>query len=76
MQKKLTITIHESVYDALHAKIGRGNISRFLENLVRPYVDDAAIAEGYAAMAADGVREADALAWCEEVLEDGQDEAG
>nr|NIO71365.1 addiction module antitoxin [Anaerolineae bacterium] len=38
MQKKLTITIDEQVYEGLHAVIGRGRISRFIEDLVRPYV--------------------------------------
>ncbi len=38
MQKKLTITIDEEVYKGLHAVIGRGRISRFLEDLARPHV--------------------------------------
>ena len=38
MQKKLTITVDEDVYRALHQKIGRGSISRFIEGLVRPQV--------------------------------------
>ena len=38
MQKKLTITIDEQVYEGLHAVIGRRRISRFIEDLVRPYV--------------------------------------
>lgn len=71
MQKKLTILVDEAIYDALHAKIGRGNIGKFLESLARPYVDDAAVSEGYAAMAQDAVREAEALAWSEETLTDG-----
>jgi len=36
MQKKLTITIDEQVYEGLHAVIGRRRISRFIEDLVRP----------------------------------------
>lgn len=38
MQKKLTITIDEQVYEGLHAVIGRQRISHFIEDLVRPYV--------------------------------------
>ena len=38
MQKKLTITVDERVYDGLHSVIGRRRISRFIESLVRPYV--------------------------------------
>lgn len=36
--KKLTITIEDDVYHGLQATIGRGNISRFLSNMARPYV--------------------------------------
>ena len=41
MRKKLTITIDEDVYAGLYRVAGRGNISRFIESLVRPHVDDA-----------------------------------
>ncbi len=36
MQKKLTITIDEQIYDGLHSIIGRRKISQFIESLVRP----------------------------------------
>lgn len=35
MQKKLTITMDEAVYDALHKVVGRRNISQFLTDLAR-----------------------------------------
>jgi len=38
-------------------------MSQFIEDLVRPYVVDTALDEGYKAMATDKEREADALAW-------------
>ena len=38
MQKKLTITLEDRVYQGLHAVVGRRRISRFIESLVRPYV--------------------------------------
>lgn len=38
MQKKLTITVDERVYDGLHSVVGRRRISQFIESLVRPYV--------------------------------------
>ena len=38
MHKKLTITLDENVYHELHSVIGRGKISQFIENLVKPYV--------------------------------------
>ncbi|TVQ26515.1 MAG: addiction module antitoxin, partial [Spirochaetaceae bacterium] len=33
MQKKLTLTIDEEVYDGLRRVVGPGKISRFVENL-------------------------------------------
>jgi hypothetical protein len=65
MHKKLTITIDEQVYDSLHKTIGRGNISQFIESLVRPQVLDADIEDGYRQMALDEAREAEALEWAE-----------
>jgi hypothetical protein len=38
MQRKLTITIADDIYQGLHQQIGRGEISRFIENVVRPYL--------------------------------------
>lgn len=38
MLKKLTINVTEDVYDGLHKLIGKGNISRFLEDLARPHL--------------------------------------
>ena len=38
MQKKLTITIDEDVYAALHRVVGRRKISGFIESLVRQHV--------------------------------------
>ena len=75
MQKRLTITLNEVVYEALHQKIGRGNISRFIEALVRPHVVGEDILSenleaGYRAMARDEVREREALAWSEMAVAD------
>ena len=53
MQKKLTITVDERVYEGLHAVIGRRKISRFIESLVRPHVVDAGLAAAYRQMAGD-----------------------
>ena len=70
MQKKLTLTVDEAIYEGLHRIVGRGKISQFIENLVRPYVSDAALDEGYRAMAADHVREAEALEWSNALVAD------
>lgn len=75
MQKKLTITLDEKVYEGLHARIGRRRISRFIEELVRPYVIHEDLEEAYREMAADEVREAEALEWAEETIGDVSDEA-
>lgn len=69
MQRKLTITIAEEVYQGLHEQIGRGRISGFIEELVRPHLLTAAdLEEGYRAMAADTGREADAHEWSEGLI--------
>ena len=74
MQKKLTITVDEAVYDGLHRSIGRGSISRFIENLVRPHVVDDELLEGYRAMSADEQRESEALEWSEALVGDVADD--
>ena len=74
MQKKLTITIEESVYRGLYDRVGAGRISRFIEDLVRPHVLAKALDDAYAAMARDREREAAALEWSEELLGDVADD--
>ncbi len=66
MRRKLTITVDDAVYRELHQKVGRGQISRFIEDLVRPHVVDGdALEAAYRLMAADREREEEALAWIE-----------
>lgn len=67
--RKLTITVDEDVYNGLHATIGRGRISSFLNDLAKPYVVDV-LDSGYVAMAQDEAREAEALSWSESLLSD------
>lgn len=74
MPKKLTITVDAEVYDGLHSVIGRRRISRFLNDLARPFVVGQNLAAGYAAMAADEARDADADAWSEALVTDVADE--
>ena len=73
MHKKLTITLDEEVYRGLHRVVGRGNISRFIEALVRPHVLDRTLAEAYRQMAQDEAREAEALEWAELGISDAHD---
>lgn len=74
MQKKLTITVDERVYEGLHKVVGRRRISRFIEDLVRPYVLDQDLEAAYQQMAQDEVREAEALEWSEATVRDVNDE--
>jgi predicted CopG family antitoxin len=75
MQKKLTVTIDAEVYEGLREVIGPRKISRFIEDLVRPHVIRKDIYAAYKEMAADEVRESEALEWAEATLGDVNDEA-
>ena len=75
MQKKLTITIDEEVYNGLYQVVGRRRISRFIEDLVRPHVLKPDLEAAYEQMAADEEREAEALEWAEAMISDVGDEA-
>ena len=63
MQKRMTITMDEAVYEGLMRVVGRGKVSQFLESLARPHVMDASMDEGYRAMDNDRQREAEAYGW-------------
>jgi len=73
MQKRMTISIDENVYDGLVRVVGRRKISRFLEDLARPHVVGEDLESAYRAMAADNVREAAALEWSEALIGDVSD---
>jgi predicted CopG family antitoxin len=70
MQKKLTITVDEEVYDGLYRTVGPRRISQFIEDLVRPHVLTPDLSDAYAQMAADEAREAEAEEWSEALLSD------
>jgi predicted CopG family antitoxin len=76
MQKKLTVTIDEEVYKGLREVIGPRKISRFIEDLVRPHVTKRDIYAAYKEMAADKVRESEALEWAEATFGDVNYEEG
>ena len=75
MQKKPTVTIDEEVYEGLREVIGPRKISRFIEDLVRPHVIKKELYAAYKEMAADEVRESEALEWAEATFGDVNDEA-
>ena len=70
MHKKLTVTMDERVYEAMHRIIGRGSISRFIEDLVRPHVMELDLEAGYREMAKDEEHEKEALEWAEAMIGD------
>jgi hypothetical protein len=70
MQKKLTLTVDEDVYNGLRTVIGPRKISHFVEELVRPHVVKRELYDGYRDMAADRVRESEALQWAESTCGD------
>jgi hypothetical protein len=74
MQKKLTITLDERVYNGLHTVVGRRRISRFIESLVRPYVLNKDLDAAYRQMVQEETREAEAPAWAEATVGDVADE--
>ena len=76
MQKKLTVTIDEEVYEGLREVIGPRKISRFIEDLVRPHVTKKDIYAAYKEMAADEVRESEAIEWAEATFRDVNYEEG
>jgi len=66
MHRKLTITLSHDVYEGLHHIVGRGRISSYIEELVRPHVlPESRLEEQYRAMAADREREREAAEWVE-----------
>lgn len=70
MQKRMTITMDETVYEGLVRVVGRRKISAFLERLARPHVLGDDLAEGYKAMSLDTTRELEALEWSEALIGD------
>ncbi len=74
MQKKLTLTIDEEVYEGLRKNIGPRKISKFVEELVRPHVVRPDMETAYKDMARDKKREKEALEWAEITFKDISDE--
>ena len=74
MLKKLTIAVSEEVYKGLHRVVGRGKISRFLEDLARPHVLNRNLEAAYREMSAEEDRESEALEWSESLVGDVRDD--
>lgn len=65
MAKKLTILIDDVVYEGLHRVVGRGSISKFIEDLARPHVAQRDLSAQYRDAARDSAREREARGWTE-----------
>lgn len=70
MQKKLTITVDEEVYEGLYKTVGPRKISKFVQELVRPHVVRPNLEAAYAEMAKDKKREKEAIEWAEVTFKD------
>lgn len=75
MQKKLTITMDDRVYEGLYKVVGRRRISRFIEDLVKPHVLHHDLDASYQELAQDEGRESSALEWSEATFGDVADES-
>ena len=66
MQRKLTITVSDEVYRGLYHHVGRGEISHFIENLVRPHlITKSSLEDEYREAARDEDAEREASEWIE-----------
>jgi predicted CopG family antitoxin len=74
MQKRLTITLDEEVYEGLQKVIGRRSISQFIEALIRPHIVEKDLESAYKQMAEDETREREAVEWSESTIGDVSDE--
>jgi hypothetical protein len=78
MQKKLTLTIDQEVYEALYRRIGARRISGFVEDLVRPHVmteDEDSLAAEYEEWSTDEEAVREALEWSNGLIGDSANEA-
>ena len=71
MHKRMTITLDADVYDGLNRLVGKGRISQFISDIVRPHVADSALDAGYCEMASDETRESEAREWTNALVNDG-----
>lgn len=72
MHRKLTITVSDEVDLGLYRTVGRGNISRYVDDLLRPHVvADDNLAVLYREMCGDEAREREAAEWIEAAVDEG-----
>jgi hypothetical protein len=64
MQKQMTISVEEDVYNALAPLMAKKALGAYISNLVRSQTKIPSLEEEYKAMAADTEREKEAQEWC------------
>ena len=75
MQKEITITVDEMMYEELNRVVGSANISEFISALIRPHLAGVEMDSAYRQMAEDESRESEALEWAEAMIGDTADDA-
>lgn len=64
MSKRVNLYIHdEQLWSDFTLLVGKGNVSKWIENMIRPLVDKSDLARSYQMMAQDRQREEDAKEW-------------
>lgn len=64
MSKRVNLYIQDEIlWENFSKLVGRGNISKWIENMIRPLVDKSSLANSYKAMARDKEREQEANEW-------------
>lgn len=64
MSKRVNLYIQdEQLWNSFISLVGRGNVSKWIENTIRPLVDNSDLATSYKQMALDSSREAEAEEW-------------
>jgi hypothetical protein len=64
MSKRVNLYIQDEVlWEHFTLLVGRGNVSKWIENYIRPFVDKSDLASSYKMMAQDKDRENEAQEW-------------
>ena len=64
MSKRVNLYIQdEALWEGFTQLVGRGNVSKWIENMIRPYVDKSDLASAYKTMGQDKAREKEAKDW-------------
>lgn len=70
MSKRVNLYIQdEQLWDSFIHLVGRGNVSKWIENTIRPLVDNSDLATSYKQMALDSSRESEAEEWVSNTLD-------